>query len=224
MTDDGQGRQESEPASLESPAGEKRIGRRAFLGLMAAGLVAMFVGPELFFRGAKAKFFINSVANGPVFNAASWRLKVDGLVRHPLSLSFADFKDLPQTYEIKDFTCVVGWSVPGVRWKGVTLRDLMKRADMDPRATHFVFRSGDGVYADSLTVAEAFESGVVLAHEMEGQPLTPDHGQPLRLVVPGKYGYKLVKWVVRVELIAAGPGGYQGYWEQRGYSDKANIE
>lgn len=223
MTKDEQSRHESEPAPFEPPVGEKHIGRRAFLGLMGAGLLALFLGPKLFSRAAPSSFPINSVASAPVFNVASWRLKVDGLVRRPLSLSFANFAALPQIDETKDFTCVEGWTVPGVRWKGVTLRELMNQADLDPRATHFVFHSGDGVYTDSLTVAEAFGAGVLLAHEMDGQPLSTDHGQPLRLVVPGSYGYKSVKWVVRVELIAAGSDGYQGYWEERGYPAEAEI-
>jgi len=223
MANDGQSGHKPEPAPLEPAVDKRHIGRRAFLGLMAAGLLALFLGPELFSRVTPGSFPINSVANGPVFNASSWRLKVDGLVRRPLDLSFSDFTSLPQVDETKDFTCVEGWTVPGVRWKGVTLRELMNQADLDPRATHFVFHSGDGVYTDSLTIAEALGPAVLLAHEMNGQLLTPDHGQPLRLVVPGSYGYKSVKWVVRVELIAVGPGGYQGYWEQQGYPARAEI-
>ncbi len=191
---------------------------------MAAGILALVLGPEIFPRLRSGGFPINSVASAPDFNAASWRLKVDGLVRRPLTLTFTDFTALPQVEETKDFTCVEGWTVPGVRWKGVRLRELMLRADLDPRATHLVFHSGDGAYSDSLTIAEALHPAVLMAQEMNGQPLTPDHGRPLRLLVPGNYGYKSVKWVVRVESIAAGAAGYQGYWEQRGYPAEAEID
>jgi DMSO/TMAO reductase YedYZ molybdopterin-dependent catalytic subunit len=223
MSGDPPSRHRSEPTSGATAIGEKHVGRRAFLGLMVAGFLALVVGPKIMPRLPSAGFPINSVTNTPAFDGASWRLKVDGLVRRPLELTFADFTALPQVEETKDFTCVEGWTVPGVRWKGVTLRELMVRADLDPRATHFVFHSGDGAYTDSLTIEEAFQPAVLMAHEMNGEPLLPDHGRPVRLLVPGSYGYKSVKWVVRVELIAAGSAGYQGYWEQRGYPARAEI-
>ena len=224
MTRGWQSGHESGPASHGSTLGQRHIGRRAFISLMAAGFLALLLGPELLSRLHSSGFPINSVASGPEFDSSTWRLQVDGLVRQPLDLSFAGFTSLPQVEEARDFTCVEGWTVPGVRWKGVTLRELMARADMDPRATHFVFHSGDQVYTDSLTIDEAFRPDVLLAHEMNGQPLLADHGKPLRLVVPGSYGYKSVKWVTRVELITAGPGGYQGYWEYRGYPANAEIQ
>ena len=225
MSSDSRDGHQLEPGGGEITVGEKHIGRRAFLGLMAAGFLALIVGPEIYprLRSGVVSFPINTVKDGPAFDPVSWRLKVDGLVRRPLDLSFADFTALPQVEETKDFTCVEGWTVPGVRWKGVALRELMVMADLDPRATHFVFHSGDGVYTDSLTIDEAFRPAVQLAHEMNGELLPPEHGQPVRLIVPGSYGYKYVKWVVRVEAIAAGPAGYQGYWEERGYPAQAEI-
>jgi methionine sulfoxide reductase catalytic subunit len=206
---------------------EKHIGRRAFLGLMAAGSGALWLGPEIYSRVApsslrSALFPINSVAMAPTFDPASWRFRVDGLVGHPLDLSFAEFTALPQMTETKDFTCVTGWTVPGVSWKGVRLRELMSRVNIDPRATHLIFRSGDVIYSDSLAIAEAPGPAVLLAHEMNGAPLSLDHGQPLRLVVPGSYGYKSVKWMVGIEFINA-PQGYPGYWELNGYASHAEI-
>lgn len=220
-------------AGSDEPAGDERnIGRRAFLGLIIAGVAALFLGKDLFSRfsgGAGSSqgtsgFRINSVGRAPGFDASTWRLAVDGLVRKPLTLTFGQFIDLPQVERTLDFLCVEGWGVPGAVWKGVTVRDLMERADIDPLATHLIFHSGDSAnYTDSLTLEEAFRPDTLLAHGLNGDALVPDMGRPLRLVIPGKYGYKDVKWVERVEAVALGPEGYRGYWEQRGYSADASI-
>ena len=211
---------------------EKHIGRRAFIGLMFAGIAALFLGREIIPRipagitgsVGGGQFRINTIVPGEDFDPNAWRLTVDGLVRAPLTLTFAQFTDLPQKEYTNDFHCVEGWGVPDVRWKGVALRDLMERADIDPSATHLVFESSDGVYTESVTLEEAMRADTLLVHEVNGAPLSPEMGQPLRLVLPGSYGYKDIKWVVRVEAIAAGPEGYQGYWEQRGYPADASID
>jgi hypothetical protein len=216
---------------------ERPIGRRTFIGLMVAGVAALFLGKDLFAwigrlggsgsgsaRGTEG-FRFNSVAPAPAFVEGSWRLAVDGLVRNPLSLTFADLKALPQEEQTQDFYCVEGWGVPDVVWKGVTVRELMAQADIDPLATHLIFHSGDSVgYTDSLTIEEAMGSQTLLAHGLNGDPLIPKMGSPVRLVIPGKYGYKYVKWVVRVEAVALGAEGYSGYWEQRGYTAEATIK
>lgn len=213
---------------------EKPIGRRAFIGLVVAGLVALFVGKQIFpsLRGSGGQsgsggvFRVNSVVHGPDFDPATWRLTVDGLFRKPLMLTWDQFLDMPQAEFTRDFYCVEGWGVTGVVWRGVSVREFMEKADIDPRATHLVFHSGDEVYTDSLTIEEALRPDSVLAREANSDPLPPDNGQPLRLVLPGSYGYKDVKWVVRVEAIAAddpSPDGYHGYWEQRGYPAAAEI-
>ena len=213
---------------------EKPIGRRTFIGLMIAGVAALFLGKDLFAwigrpggggssQGTEG-FRINSVAPAPVFVEDSWRLTVDGLFRRPLALTFADLKALPQEEQTQDFYCVEGWGVPDVVWKGVTVRELTSQADIDPSATHLIFHSGDSAhYTDSLTIEEAMGANTLLAHGLNGEPLIPGMGSPVRLIIPGKYGYKCVKWVVRVEAVTLGPEGYLGYWEERGYSQEANI-
>jgi sulfoxide reductase catalytic subunit YedY len=213
---------------------DRPIGRRTFLGLMVAGVAALFLGRDLFAwigrlgggpssRGTEG-FRINSVAPAPEFDEATWRLAVDGLVRKPLSLTFAQFTELPQVEQTQDFYCVEGWGVPDVMWKGVTVRELLGQADIDPQATHLIFHSGDSaLYADSLTMEEAMRPDTLLVHSLNGDPLIAGMGSPVRLIIPGKYGYKSVKWVVRVEAVALGPEGYHGYWEQRGYSAEADI-
>ncbi len=226
--------------------GEKNIGRRAFIGLVIAGVVALFLGRELLPQvttgsgsgsgsdggsgggqggasgGTADAFRVNSVAPGATFDEATWRLTIDGLFRNPQSLTFSEFKALPQVKRLRDFYCVEGWGVDNVEWGGVTLSEIMKLADIDPRATHLVFYSSDGVYTDSVTLEEAKREDTLLAHEIDGVLLPAKLGQPLRLVLPGTLGYKYVKWVVRVEAIES-PDGYKGYWEQRGYPEDATI-
>ena len=213
---------------------EKPIGRRTFIGLVLAGLVALFVGREIFpslrggtgQTGSSGTFRVNTVVPGPEFDPATWRLTVDGLFREPFTLNWEQFLDMPQVEFTRDFYCVEGWGVTGVLWRGIAISELMEKADVDPAATHLVFHSGDGVYTDSLTIEEALRPDSMLAHEANKEPLPPDNGQPLRLVLPGSYAYKNVKWVERVEAIAAedpGPEGYQGYWEARGYPAGADI-
>ncbi len=215
---------------MTEPA-EKPIGRRAFIGLVVAGLVALFAGKDTLGRigggddrsaGVNA-FRINTVGPGAAFVESSWRLVVDGLVARPLELTFAEVKALPRSRFTRDFYCVEGWGVKDVEWTGVPVGELMRRAEIDPRATHLVFYSSDGIYTDSLTREEASRPDTLLAYELFGEPLPEKMGRPLRLVLPGSYAYKNVKWVVRVEAIAAGPEGYQGYWEQRGYPADASI-
>jgi sulfoxide reductase catalytic subunit YedY len=223
-------------------ADEKNIGRRAFLGMVVVGILALFLGKEIFPRvttagspgssspgggtspgGIPAGFRINTVQDGPAFDAAKWRLTVDGLVAKPLTFTFSEFTDLPQTTITRDFLCVEGWGVKGVVWKGVALKELMQRAQIDPAATRLVFHSGDGVYTDSLTLEQSALDDSLLVHELDGAPLPAKMGQPLRLIYPGHYGYKYVKWVERVEAIDEKQTPFTGYWEQYGYTDDATI-
>jgi DMSO/TMAO reductase YedYZ molybdopterin-dependent catalytic subunit len=209
-----------------------RIGRRAFIGLMIAGLAALFLGRDLFsavFRrtadSAGNGFRINSVGGTPEFDEFTWRVTFDGLFRKPATLSLSEFKTLPQVKRMRDFYCVEGWGVDGAEWTGVTLREVMTRFDIDPAATHIVFHSSDSAkYTDSVTSEEASRDDTLLVHALDGQPLPAEMGRPLRLVLPGTYGYKYVKWVVRVEAVALDAKGYSGYWEVRGYRQDATIK
>jgi methionine sulfoxide reductase catalytic subunit len=220
---------------------EKNIGRRTFLWLLVAGVVALFAGKDIVSRlgsgnpsssavptpgdtsGIPAGFRINTIKPGAAFDPATWHLKVDGLVGTPLDFTFAQFTDLPQTTLTRDFYCVEGWGAKGVVWKGVTVKELMQRAQIDPSATHLVFHSSDGVYADSLTIAQSALDDTLLVHEINGVLLPVEMGQPLRLTYPGHYGYKYVKWVERVEAIDEKKQDFTGYWEGYGYSADATI-
>ncbi len=246
-------------ASDEKHTDEKNIGRRTFLGLLVAGVVAFLFGKDVLpglttgssptattvagggststtagggsestgtTKPAKSPtegFRINSVKPAPAFDPATWKLTVDGLVAAPLTLDFAELTALPQTTVVRDFYCVEGWGVDQVEWKGVALSELMKRAQVDPKATHLLFHSSDGVYTDSLTIEQAGFEDSLLVHQVNGVQLPHDMGQPLRLIYPGHYGYKYVKWVERVEVLDIKESPFIGYWESYGYTSEATI-
>jgi DMSO/TMAO reductase YedYZ molybdopterin-dependent catalytic subunit len=165
-------------------------------------------------------FTIYTVTGGYPAAPADYRLRVDGLVGRPLSLSVSDLQALPATRLERDFQCVTGWEVPNVHWIGVRLVDLAQRADVDPRAAAFQLRSFDGAYTESLTIEQARATGAIAAYSMLDAPVTREHGGPVRLYVPGMFGYKSIKWLSRIELVAQAE---PGYWEQNGYPVDAWI-
>jgi sulfoxide reductase catalytic subunit YedY len=155
----------------------------------------------------------------PVFHPKTWRLRIDGLVRRPQELSYAQLLALPRVRRVADFHCVTGWSVANVRWAGVGFRDLLAAAEPLPEADAVVFWSAEHPYVDSLTLEQTLKDAM-LATEMDGKPLARPHGAPARVVIPAMYGYKGVKWVERIELVRKQP---LGYWEQRGYDQDAWV-
>src|SRR5712691_3204646 len=159
-------------------------------------------------------------ATMPVFNPATWRLKIDGLVELPLELTYADLKTLPRAEQVSDFHCVTGWSVTKVHWAGVRFRDLLAAAKPLPSAKALAFVSAEKPYVDSLTLEQAYLADAMLAYEMDGQPLPRPHGAPARVVIPEMYGYKNTKWVERIVVM---PAPIDGYWEVRGYDRNAWV-
>lgn|GEM_PF-777687 len=166
-------------------------------------------------------FQIYTVTPGfPSYDPTTWHLEIGGMVDAPASLSLADLEKLPQVTETRDFHCVTGWVVPGVVWQGVRISDLLQQVKPQAGAGWITFDSFDGVYTDSLSLSQATAAGVLLAHRADGAPLAVQQGAPLRLVVPQMYGYKSVKWVGRLRLVASRE---LGYWENRGYGPDAYL-
>jgi DMSO/TMAO reductase YedYZ molybdopterin-dependent catalytic subunit len=217
------------------------VGRRVVLGLAGLG-VAGVVGGASFSRRLSEWLapvelrdptgLLSTLPLGPVFrfysvtggveprDAGSYRLRVDGLVAEPATYRLDDLRALPRTTFTSDFHCVTGWVVPGVQWSGVALADLLDRARPTPEARAVRFRSFDGVYTESLTLADARGSHVVVALEMLGGPVSHDHGGPVRMYVDGQYGYKSTKWLDGIELTDT---EVPGYWEHRGYDIDGTI-
>lgn len=156
----------------------------------------------------------------PVFDPSSWRLRIDGLVRRPRTLSYDDLLGLPRVEQVSTFHCVTGWTVSNVRWAGVRFEHLLELVQPLPSAKAVRFVSAEQPYDDSLTLAQLALPDALLAYELDGAPLSRPHGAPARVILPEMYGYKGVKWLNRMELTAA---PVAGYWEQRGYDRDAWV-
>jgi DMSO/TMAO reductase YedYZ molybdopterin-dependent catalytic subunit len=167
-------------------------------------------------------------------NFADYRLIVDGLVEHPLSLSLADLRAAPSRSQITRHDCVEGWSCIG-QWKGARLGPLLQRAGLKPNARYIVFHCYDEwdgppgrgePYYESIDLIDAFHPQTILAYEMNGKPVPMANGAPLRLRVERQLGYKMAKFIRRIEAVesfAHIADGHGGYWPDRGYDWYAGI-
>jgi DMSO/TMAO reductase YedYZ molybdopterin-dependent catalytic subunit len=161
-----------------------------------------------------------------------WRLKVHGLVERELSLSLDELRDLPMRTQITRHDCVEGWSCIG-KWTGVPLAELLSRAGIRSEARFVVFHCADTLddggdstdpetirYYESIDLIDAAHPQTILAYDMNGAALTVPHGAPLRLRLERQPGYKMAKYIMRIELVRSisdPHGGRGGYWPDRGY-------
>jgi DMSO/TMAO reductase YedYZ molybdopterin-dependent catalytic subunit len=162
---------------------------------------------------------------------ASWRLRVGGLVRRPLSLSLAELRAMPARTQITRHDCVEGWSCIG-KWKGVPLARVLDMAQPMAGARYLVFRCADSLdhderrYYESIYVSEAYHPQTILAYELNDHVLDVPHGAPLRVRLERKLGYKQAKYLVGIDLVqdmAGIGGGNGGYWEDTGYQWHGGI-
>jgi len=154
----------------------------------------------------------------PPFDSETWELRVDGEVRQPRTLTYRELRALPSVIDMSDFHCVEGWSLLDLAWQGVRFADVADLVSPTDRARSVTIGC-DGGYTTSLPLSDLMRPDVLLAWGIDGEDLAPEHGFPLRLVVPHKYAYKAAKWVRAITF------AYEkelGYWEQRGYSDSAD--
>ena len=163
------------------------------------------------------KLFTLSFWGVPRIVPEKYILTVDGKVDCPLSLSLDDLRDHPAVDRQVTLDCVGGLQNI-ITARGVSLAVLLERAEAMPDAATAIFHCADG-YFTTHPVKDLLETEAYLAYAINGQE-TPAHGFPMRLVSPGKYGYKWAKWVVRIELVSGSP---MGYWEQRGLPDRAWV-
>lgn len=161
----------------------------------------------------------------PVIEARNWTLQIDGMVHRPFAM---DYRTLtasgPVFQQYVTLTCVsneVGGDLTGnALWRGIRLRDVLQSAGVRDGAVDLRLE-GEDDYTDSIPIEKAMHPDTLLVWEMNGEPLTPKHGFPARLIVPGIYGMKNVKWIRRMEVVNY---DYKGYWARRGWSDEAVVK
>ncbi len=184
------------------------------------GLPAEITSTDQFYVVSK-----NPPGFDPVVDGGKWSLQVDGLVARPLRLTYDDITAMPAVEQVQTLECISnevgGDLISNARWKGVRLRDILQRSGgTGATAVRVAFRCADG-YSESIPVADAMNATTLLAYEMNGRPLPPKHGFPVRLLVPGLFGMKNPKWITRIEVVNY---DFQGYWEASGWSDDAVVK
>jgi DMSO/TMAO reductase YedYZ molybdopterin-dependent catalytic subunit len=147
-----------------------------------------------------------------------WDLRVFGLVEEEKSFSFEDIQNLPKTQIRTDVHCVTRWSKLDTLWEGVLVRDFLKHVRVQPEAK-FVIAHGEFGYTTNLPLVVMLEDDVLLAYRLDGKPLEPEHGYPLRTLVPKKYFWKSAKWLRGLEFSSQDK---PGFWEQAGYHNDAD--
>ena len=167
-------------------------------------------------------------------NYARWRLQVDGLVMRPASFSLAELRAMGSRTQITRHDCVEGWSCIG-RWTGTPLSAVLERVVLRPEARFIVFHCADEqlryqdgahTYYESIDLIDAFHPQTILAYELNGAALPLANGAPLRLRVERQLGYKMAKFIARIEAVDRFDNirdGHGGYWEDAGYEWYAGI-
>lgn len=154
----------------------------------------------------------------PRVDLATWDFRIDGLVERPARWTWEEFLALPRTQVRSDIHCVTRWSRYDNLWQGVSVRKLFEAAGVRSEARFAIAHAEQGFTAN-LPLEAILDDDVLLADKHDGEPLTPDHGWPLRLVVPRRYFWKSAKWVRRIELVAQ---DLPGFWERNGYHNDAD--
>lgn len=160
------------------------------------------------------KFPVLHYGSVPVYdNLNQWDFRVFGLVEETQRLTWNDLMKLPRNTQVCDIHCVTRWSKLDSRWTGIPWREFMQTVKVRPEATHVMAHCEHGFTANiALDVLD--DDDTMLAFEYDGKPLEPDHGYPLRLLVPKKYFWKSAKWLRGVEFMG---GDRPGFWERNGY-------
>ena len=172
-----------------------------------------------------SEFYVEDIHGPPKsLREEHWRLKVTGKIDRPLTLSLDQIRKRPAVRQIITLSCignpVGGYALGNAEWQGISLRDLLDEADPDFFTKTLIFKGADG-YHDSIPLSRGRHRAALLAYAMNGEPLSRKHGFPLRLLVPGLYGIKQVKWIQEIEVSNE---NHIGYWGKRNWSRDGNVK
>jgi len=156
----------------------------------------------------------------PPFHPDTWDLRICGATEsgEDALLSWPDVQRLPVIGVTADLHCVTKFTVPGIQWSGVAAADVLQLFPPDPAVTHAMIWAEFG-YSANIRMVDFAADDTLLATGRDGKPLSPEHGSPLRLVVPSLYAWKSVKWVRAIEYLTV---DRRGFWEERGYHNVAD--
>ena len=155
----------------------------------------------------------------PDVDTATWTLSVTGEVEEPLTLSFEELRALPATEITTDIHCVTRWSRFDAGFKGVHWRELAALCRPKPTAKFVVAHAEHG-FTSNVPLAALEDDNALIVYEADGEPLTPEHGYPVRLFIPTKYFWKSAKWLTGIELSSIDK---PGFWERYGYHNDADF-
>jgi DMSO/TMAO reductase YedYZ molybdopterin-dependent catalytic subunit len=147
-----------------------------------------------------------------------WSFSIEGLVREPMTWTWEELRALPDREWVVDISCVTKWTKLDMRWRGVSVDTLLEQVELGSTAA-FLIAYSDGGYTTNLPIGDVLNGQAFVAWEYDGQPLTPEHGGPARLVVPARYFWKSAKWVRGLRIEAR---DQPGFWESLGYHNRGD--
>jgi DMSO/TMAO reductase YedYZ molybdopterin-dependent catalytic subunit len=170
------------------------------------------------------ELFVEFHSRVPQVDETDWRLRIFGLVEREVELTYEDVLRFPKIESIRTLECIGnppgGPLVGNVQWAGFEAKHIWDQVGILPSAVRGRFSAADG-YDTSVDLEWLTQPGVLMAYELNGAPLTQEHGHPLRILMPGLYGQKMPKWITGIEFVDNKP---LGHWEQRGWSDIASVK
>lgn len=161
----------------------------------------------------------NSIKGPQFINIDDYRLKITGLVEEEKELTYDEALDRERYSKVVKLDCVEGWSLT-ILWEGILVKELIGEAKPLENANTVIFHAHDG-FTTSLPLSYITGNDIIMAYKMNNATLPPERGFPFELVAEQKWGYKWIKWITEIEL--SDNPEYRGYWESRGYSNKADI-
>jgi len=161
------------------------------------------------------KWPVLDASGPPRISTNGWALRISGLVAKEVSWNWDEFQQLPRSKVFADFHCVTRWSRLGNTWEGVSTREIVERAGgLGPECRYVLAYGYDYGWTTNLPVSEFLAEDALIAIQHDGEPITPEHGGPARLIVPRLYAWKSAKWLAGLEFLAEDRAGF---WERNGY-------